>query len=230
MGALPKLDDRLLAVAELVRPGARCADVGCDHGHLIAWLCASGRVPGGYACDINQKPLEQAAFTLSEYGVADRVQTLLGDGLSPLGPGLCDDVVIAGMGGDLIWKIIDACPWSRDPALRFVLGPMTKAERLRRALCANGFELLEERAAEVGGYPYTAIRAAYTGRRREVSPRFAWCGLLWEDDGPAARRYREKAARLAAERARGLERSQNPGPELSALRELLEQLESRCKE
>ena len=70
---LPKLDARLSAIASLVRPGVRCADIGTDHGHLIAWLAASGRILSGFACDINRKPLDKAACSLSEYGVSDRV-------------------------------------------------------------------------------------------------------------------------------------------------------------
>ena len=207
---LPRLDPRLEALAQLVRPGARCADVGCDHGHLIAWLCASGRVPGGYACDINSKPLEKAAFALSQYGLTGRVKTVLCDGLAGIGPGQVEDVVIAGMGGDLIWQIIAACPWSRDPALRFVLQPMTKGHRLRQALYAGGFTLLQERAAVAGGFAYTAMQAAYTGQRR------------------AAQAYLARAAHLVGERLAGLRQAGRPEAQLAGLIALHEQLKGRC--
>ena len=225
---LPRLDPRLEALAQLVRPGVRCADVGCDHGHLIAWLCASGRVPGGYACDINSKPLEKAAFALSQYGLTGRVKTVLCDGLAGIGPGQVEDVVIAGMGGDLIWQIIDACPWSRDPALRFVLQPMTKGHRLRQALYAGGFTLLQERAAVAGGFAYTAMQAAYTGQRREISPLFAWGGLLLEDPSPAAQAYLARAAHLVGERLAGLRQAGRPEAQLAGLIALHEQLKGRC--
>ena len=36
------LSNRLLACAAFVRPGARVADVGCDHGYLSFHLLAQG--------------------------------------------------------------------------------------------------------------------------------------------------------------------------------------------
>lgn len=229
MERLPKLDARLLAIASMVREGSRCADIGCDHGYLVAWLAARKKIIAGYACDINRKPLEKAAFTLSEYGVADRVTLMQCAGLSGLSAGQADDIVIAGMGGDLIWEILSEPAWTRDPALRFVLQPMTKPERLRHSLAENGFKLLREEAAVSGGFPYAVMQAAYTGRRRTLSSAEAYGGLLLDDPSPAARQYLAKTARLVRERVEGLERTSTPGAELEELRALLNQLESRCK-
>lgn len=44
-----------------------------------------------------------------------------------------------------------------------------------------------------GGFAYTAMQAAYTGQRREISPLFAWGGLLLEDPSPAAQAYLARA-------------------------------------
>ena len=228
-GRLPKLDERLRAVAAVVREGSRCADIGCDHGYLIAWLAASGRIPSGYACDINQKPLDRAAFTLSEYCVRDRVKLVLCDGLSGIAPGTVEDIVITGMGGELIWEIICAQDWTRDPSLRFVLQPMTKPERLRTALCRNGFEILRETAAVSGGFPYAVMQVAYTGTCREPGEAFALCGLLLTDPSEAARQYVAKAARLVRERRDGLARSGNTPEECARLDDLLRELNGGLK-
>ena len=228
MERLPRLDARLLTIASMVREGARCADIGCDHGYLVAWLAAQKKISAGYACDINRKPLEKAAFTLSEYGVADRVKLILCAGLDGLPAGGADDIVIAGMGGDLIWEIIGKAPWTRDPALRFVLQPMTKSERLRRSLAENGFAVLREDAVVSGNFPYTVMQAAYAGRARTLTPAEAYCGTLLDDPSPAARQYLSKTARLIRERVEGLERAAAPGPEYEELRALLKELESRC--
>ena len=78
------LDERLAAAAQLVRPGSRVADVGTDHGYLIARLLLDGKAVFGYACDIHPKPLEKAAETLKQYGLQDCSALFLGDGLQGL--------------------------------------------------------------------------------------------------------------------------------------------------
>lgn len=42
----PKLDERLQAAADLVRPCDTAADIGCDHGKLSAYLACTGRAGG----------------------------------------------------------------------------------------------------------------------------------------------------------------------------------------
>lgn len=219
--SLPKLDARLAALAELVRPGMRAADIGTDHGYLIAWLAASGKIPGGCACDINRKPLEKAAFSLRQYGVEDRVTLHLCDGLSGLSPESCDDIIIAGMGGDTIWSIIDKAPWTRDGRLRFVLQPMTKTAALRKMLYQNGFALERELAAVSGGFPYCAMAARYTGEHSRIPPELAWGGLLAGDPAPASRAYIERVCVQLAKKTDGMRRARRPLPEMAEYEEAL---------
>lgn len=216
---LPRLDPRLRALYSLVREGARCADIGCDHGLLISSLAVSGRIRFGYACDVNQKPLEKAAFSLRVYGVEDRVKLLLGDGLSRLRAGECDDIVIAGMGGDLIWDIIRAPAWTRDPSLRFLLQPMTHPERLRQKLYENGFALLREQAVHSGRFVYSVMQAAYTGEPRRIDLALLWGGLLWQSPFPEAAAYFARLSRTLGHLCAGLEKQNSP--ELPAYRALL---------
>lgn len=218
---LPKLDERLRAIASMVRGGFCCADIGTDHGYLIAWLAAEGRIPSGYACDVNAQPLQKAAFTLSDYGVADRVKLVLCDGLSGVPAGGVREIVIAGMGGDLTWKIISASKWTRDSGLHFVLQPMTKPQHLRRALYENGFVINRELAVISGGFPYAVMSVSYAGGRREISDEAALVGELLNDSGAAARLYRARAARLVEARVRGLERSGKDPEGLERERKLL---------
>ena len=56
--APPRLDARLQAAADFVRPGSTAADIGCDHGKLSAWLAGSGRCPLVFACDLREGPLQ----------------------------------------------------------------------------------------------------------------------------------------------------------------------------
>ena len=93
----------------------------------------------------------------------DRIEFLLCDGLDGCPPEKIDTIVIAGMGGDLICRILDRAEWCLNEAYTLILQPMTKAEVLRYWLVNNGFSLLEERIVRDGGKLYQVIRSRYTG-------------------------------------------------------------------
>ena len=77
------LQPRLRAIADLVPPGSRLADVGTDHGYIPAALLLEGRIAEAIASDIGREPLEHAARTARQWGVADRMELRLCDGLAP---------------------------------------------------------------------------------------------------------------------------------------------------
>ena len=170
-----QLGKRLAAVAAMVRPGNRVADIGTDHAYLPVFLLQNGTCPSAIAADIRSGPAASAARTVAAAGLADRISVRLGDGLSPVAAGEAADIVIAGMGGETIAEILAAAGWVRDPAIHLVLQPMSKPERLRRFLMEQGFAILEERVAREDGRLYAVISAAYTGHA--VSPKAAACYL-----------------------------------------------------
>lgn len=198
-------DKRLAAVAAMVRPGVAAADIGTDHGYLACALAAEGRCPRCYACDLREGPLAAAEKTIARMGLSDRVMTILTDGLRGLPLGEIGDIVIAGMGGELIARILSEAPEAaRSPDKRYVLQPMTRPEELRRALCRMGFSILQERAVVSGRFVYTVIQAAWTGEIKEADMLFAHTGLLPGQDHPAARRYLAQTASRLERQARGL--------------------------
>ncbi|MBQ9938574.1 MAG: SAM-dependent methyltransferase, partial [Oscillospiraceae bacterium] len=107
------LDERLETAASFVRNGSVVADIGTDHGYLICSLAERGTIPRGYACDINEQPLAKAAETVEETGLGDKISLVLCDGLRGLDPNCADDIIIAGMGGELICSILSAADWVR---------------------------------------------------------------------------------------------------------------------
>lgn len=201
-GRLPPLGRRLRMVAGLVRPGGVVADIGTDHGRLPVWLVLSGRCRAAVAGDVRPGPLEAARRTVTEYAAADRVRLVLSDGLSRV-PAV-DDVVVAGMGGELIASIIEAGDFVRSPAVRLVLQPMTAEEELRRYLCRAGFAIRQEAAAREGRHLYLAMAAEYTGRLVEPDALFLYAGRLTAADGPEAVDYLRHKADILVRRAAGL--------------------------
>lgn len=150
------LDKRLQLCAELVR-GKRVCDVGTDHAYLVAELLTSGKCVSAVAADINEKPLAAARETIEKAGVLDRAELILSDGLKNIPESGITDIVIAGMGGELIYKILSECEWLKGKNL--ILQPMSRSEFLIKKLCENGFEILNRRAVTDGKFCYTVINA-----------------------------------------------------------------------
>ncbi|MEG1850212.1 MAG: class I SAM-dependent methyltransferase [Oscillospiraceae bacterium] len=206
MSAVSGMDGRLAAIASLVRPGARLADVGCDHGLLICALAADGQIVSGIACDVNPKPLAKAGAEIARQHLEKKLVCRLGDGLGSVSSDEVDDVVIAGMGGELIADILSRCPWKENMAKRFILQPMTRACHLRHWLCENGFAIETERACSAAGRVYTVMRTAYDGRRWALEPLdlYSYVGELQKNPSPEARELLRQSASALAKRAIGI--------------------------
>ena len=167
-----RLDERLAAAASFVRTDRRICDVGTDHALLPCYLCEQGAL-SVIASDVNENPLAAARANIEKYGCSDRITLVQSDGLRSVPP--CDDIIIAGMGGELIAEIIAGCTFVT-PDTRFILQPMTKAEVLRRYLYSAGFEIMQEKGAAVSGKAYTVMLVQHTGEKREIDDELAYFG------------------------------------------------------
>lgn len=203
------LDNRLAAAAELCRSGKTAADVGCDHAQLACRL-AMDKSALVIASDVRDGPLEAARRTVLECGVTN-VRIVKSDGLAEID--FADDVIICGMGGELIARIISGCRFL-DENTRFILQPMTRADFLRRWLYNNGFELLDERVAYDGERGYTVMLAAYTGVSREIDELFTLTGKITDCN------FLCKIAEKLSKNADGMEKSHSDAEHAKALREM----------
>lgn len=212
------LGARLALCASMVREGAALADVGTDHAYLPVWLAKKGAVRKAVASDVRPGPLERAREDIEKFGVGGIVEARLSDGLDEIRSEEADDVVIAGMGGELITAIVSRTGWLRNPEKRLILQPMTREEDLRRSLTQQGFSVLNEQAVLEGRHVYTVMLCAYG---RSAQPRdglFPYIGLL-SGDTPAGRAYLRREETRLRNRARGLraEGSENSAAELLKL-------------
>lgn len=211
------LDNRLKTAAELCREGKIAADVGCDHAQLACYL-AQNKSKLVIASDVRDGPLEAARRTVAEQGVTN-VRVVKSDGLHEID--FADDVIICGMGGELIAEIIGGvlptasacgCRFLSEDT-RFILQPMTKPNYLRCWLCENGFEIIEERAAYDDQRIYTIMYVKYTGERRVPDEMFALCGKM-TDSG-----YLRKTAEKLLKKAEGMSLSDGLDGEAEKIRE-----------
>lgn len=199
-----KLGARLSACAEFVSSGGVVADIGTDHAMLPVFLVESGKCRKAIASDIAQKPYEGALLFVKENNLADKIDVRLGAGLEKVGSDEVSDIVIAGMGGELIAQILEAAQWTRSSELSFVLQPMTKAAALRTWLMKNGFEILREKAVTDSGRDYTVMKCRYTGKKASPTGLEAYVGKLIPCESDSARRLLKKQADMLKNEAVGL--------------------------
>lgn len=139
-----KLSRRLTAIAGMIPEGIRICDVGCDHAHVPIWLVKNHIVPSALAMDIIPGPLQKARENLELYGETDTVEIRESDGLDAYCPGECGTLVIAGMGGRIMERILLR---ERDKTSSFenlVLQPQADYERVRRSVRELGFAITRE--------------------------------------------------------------------------------------
>ena len=199
------LDNRLKKCAELVSGKGIACDVGTDHAYLAAELVISGKCDNVIACDINEGPLEAAAKTVKKYGVADKVQLVLSDGLDNVPREDISDIIIAGMGGETIADILKRAV-GFDSDVQYILQPMTKIDVLRGFLGKYGFKILSETAVEDGGHAYVIIQTVYDGVGFEVSEFKNIRGFVDRNDA-VGRKYLEMQANSLRKKADSLKQN-----------------------
>ncbi len=224
------LSPRLMMAAEMIRPGIRVADIGTDHGYLPAWLLINGKCESAVASDLREKPLENAGETLARYELENKIKLILSDGLKRIPPDEIDDIVLAGMGGDLIRDILSEASWLLDKRYRIICQPQSHHERVRSFFMDNGFEILRENSCVDAGKNYIALCAEYTGKSVQYPFGYAYYGKLPQCDSEYAGEFMCHQLNRFKKRAAGLLKSgQNPS-EAEYLLKLSETFEKLLKE
>ena len=163
------INRRLLCCADLVAPGASVYDVGCDHGYLGIYLLTQGLAAHVTASDLRPKPLQRARENARRFGVYQQMEFICCNGLQAMDGSQGDTIVIAGMGGDAIAGILEACTWVKDSAYRLILQPQSSGNDLRRYLGSHGFAIRREQLVQDGGFVYSVMDCAY-GDGAPLSP------------------------------------------------------------
>lgn len=168
-----KLSKRLSCVANMVTPGSKVADIGCDHGFTSIYLVQNNLAAKVIAMDIGKGPLERAKEHISEYGLDEVIETRLSDGMEKLtARDEIDTVLLSGMGGRLMIDIITAGLKRGLRCRELILQPQSQWEDLRIFLRKRSYQIIEEDMIEEEGKFYPVIKA------RQLEP----CGEIefWE--------------------------------------------------
>lgn len=168
---------RLLACADYVSKGGKAVDVGTDHAYLATFLVANGISSSAIACDINLGPLLMAKQTLEHYNLTEKIMLIESDGLKNVPDNDVSDVIIAGMGGELISEILENAKWLQR-GTNIILQAMTRISYLRKWLYNNGFQIINEKAVEDEAFIYIIMQVKYEGDFIEISDYLSETGIL----------------------------------------------------
>lgn len=152
-----QLSARLTAIANMVSRGKSVCDVGCDHGFVSIYLVQKGIAPFVLAMDVGKGPLAQAQKHVEEAGLTGRITTRLSDGLAAYRENEAECLVIAGMGGPLMSRILSDAKAGTFTEL--VLAPQSEIPQFRRFLDEHGFGIVDEELVFEDGKYYPVMKA-----------------------------------------------------------------------
>ena len=154
-----ELSARLRAVTAFVSHGQAVADIGCDHGYSSIFLAEHGIASRVIAMDVNEGPLQQARENISRYGMEERIETRLSDGMEALQAGEVTAAVLAGMGGRLMIRILQQGMERAIYLKELVLQPQSEIHLVRKFLRDRNYEIVQEDMILEDGKYYPIIRA-----------------------------------------------------------------------
>lgn len=154
-----QLSKRLKAVADSVTKGNRVADVGCDHAYISIYLIEHDIAPYVIAMDVNRGPLERAKENIINKNLSTQIDTRLSDGLQKMNPNEADTILIAGMGGALVVRILKEGFSVVQTVKELVLQPQSELFLVRHFLHDMGFEITKEEMLIDDGKFYVIIKA-----------------------------------------------------------------------
>lgn len=190
MGAAVGLSHRMQAVADMVMPGSRVVDVGCDHGYVSIYLVQCQKAEHVLAMDINEGPLLRAAQHVKDARLRPYITLRLSDGLCKFAKGEADTLICAGMGGRLMQRILEKEPDKTDSLKELILQPQSEVPLFRRFLSNKGYAIVAEDMILEEGKFYPVIKAVKNGKDRGLSETEMRFGpILLREKHPVLKQY-----------------------------------------
>lgn len=198
-----ELSKRLQAVAGMVSGGNRLVDVGTDHGYIPIYLVERKKIPSAIAMDVKAGPLSRAEEHIRQAGLNAYIMCRLSDGLRELSPGEGDSLLLAGMGGNLMVRILTEKPEVRDSFRELILQPQSAQALVRKTMDEAGWCVDREDMVLEDGKFYPMLRVVPAGRSEsahqtvyENQAEYAYGKLLLREKHPVLKEYLDRQQKL----------------------------------
>lgn len=150
------LSERLKAIYNMV-PKGTAADIGADHGKLMIALFEGGIIEHGYAVENKKGPYNRLVKALKEKDLLDDVVPLFSDGIKDLPSGV-HTVIIAGMGGNNIIKILKDSPRQLKQIQTLIVDAHNAIPKVRDEISKMGFIIADEKMVREDDVFYEIIK------------------------------------------------------------------------
>lgn len=160
-----KLSKRLRAIVNFCDKNKIIADIGTDHGFVPNFLYEEDINRKIIATDISLNSLNKAIEFTELRGNKGEIEHIVCNGLEKIPP--VDQIIIAGMGGILISKILDRDFEKARQAEKLILQPMQQVDYLRKFLYDKGFKILDEKIVFEDNKFFHIIVANYKAIKEE---------------------------------------------------------------
>ena len=134
-----KLNKRLTTISAFINKTDKVIDIGCDHDLLAIYMYQKEgiKVVGS---DINAEPLKIAKANLEKNDLSNTLELRLGDGITTIHDE--DTIVISGMGGILITKILDNI--DKYNVKKLIISPNDNYSLTRKFITNKGYKIKNE--------------------------------------------------------------------------------------
>ncbi len=179
--------NRIEKICSLVQ-AQTVAEIGCDHAYILKNLFEKKLIDCAYATDISDLCLDKARKNLNKF--LSNVYFYVGDGLEPLNNVLGQkvanfvpiDIIIAGMGGKEIIKIMSLANKFHRENVTFILQPQKNCDMVRRFLMEYNFKIEQDIVAKDGKMFYNILRCRINFEQNLLTDEQIFFGLGTQKD------------------------------------------------
>ncbi len=164
------LEPRLDMITGLVPECNIVCDIGTDHAYIPIRLIQEEKCNKVIATDINEGPIKTALRNISEYGLENRIEARVGNGLDCIEDDECDNILICGMGGLTITDILKQHPLKIEKCNRLIIQCMYANEMVREYCYKKGYDIQQELLCSDKGKLYTAMMIIPNNHHKNFNP------------------------------------------------------------
>ena len=208
-----QLSKRLETLISLAGTGDCVADIGTDHGHVPVELVRRGMFARAVASDIRKGPLKAADAHIRKAGLTERIDIRLGDGLNVLSPGEAEVILISGMGGALMQRILTEGKAAAKSARRLVLSPQSEIPEFRSFLQNSGYAIIAEKAVFEDGKFYILMTVESGEQEPWEGTERLYGKILLDSGGEVTEAYVRKRKAILQRILRSLKKAEDPKAE-----------------